>query len=177
MAISVKSRKILWGRSGNRCGVCQRELVVDATSTDDESVIGEECHIVSGKGQGPRHDPAFPADRLDELENLILLCRTHHKIVDEQHETYTVDVLKRLKENHEKWISATLTEEKRNQPVRIRHIKNNLPTHLVRLTTGRDIMVVVEGAMAYSFDHDDLQSDVEVELIGGFLQEVQDWGD
>jgi hypothetical protein len=63
-----KTRKILWGRSGNRCAVCEHELVVDATAVDDESVVGDECHIVSGKGQGPRYDSAFPSDRLDEKE-------------------------------------------------------------------------------------------------------------
>ncbi|HWP60610.1 MAG TPA: hypothetical protein VNL14_22135 [Candidatus Acidoferrales bacterium] len=66
MAITDKTRKILWGRSGNRCAMCRRELVVEATPTDDESVVGDECHIVSGKGQGPRYDAGFSSDRLDE---------------------------------------------------------------------------------------------------------------
>src|SRR5262249_10495588 len=81
MAIADKARKILWGRSGNRGAICRRELVIDATATDDESVVGEECHIVSAQGQGPRHDPVFPAENLDKPENLILLCRVHHKMV------------------------------------------------------------------------------------------------
>ncbi len=101
MAISEKVRKILWGRSGNRCAICRHELVVNATSADDESVVGEECHIISGKSQGPRYDPEFPADRVDEPENLILLCRTHHKIVDDQFKTYTVDTLSAQKKEHE----------------------------------------------------------------------------
>ena len=47
MAINDKTRKVLWGRSGNRCAICRRELVLDATTVDDVSVVGEECHIVS----------------------------------------------------------------------------------------------------------------------------------
>ena len=31
--------------------------------------------------------------------------------------------------------------------------------------------------MAYAFDHDELSSPEEVELVGGFLQTAQDWGD
>ncbi len=122
MSISDKTRKVLWGKSGNRCAICRRELVVEATPADDESVVGEECHIVSGKGQGPRHDLAFRTDCLDEPDNLVLLCRTHHKMVDDQHETYTAEVLHKIKANHEKWVSSTLTEEKQVQPVRIRRI-------------------------------------------------------
>jgi predicted restriction endonuclease len=87
MPISDKTRKILWGRSGNRCAFCRHELVIDATTADDESVIGEECHILSRKGQGPRYDSSYPSEQLDEAENLILLCRIHHKMVDDQHET------------------------------------------------------------------------------------------
>ena len=64
------------------------------------------------------------AGRLPPIEpdNLVLLCRTHHKMVDDQHETYTAEVLHKIKANHEKWVSSTLTEEKQVQPVRIRRI-------------------------------------------------------
>lgn len=177
MAITNKTRKILWGRSGNRCAICRRELVVDATALDDESVVGEECHIVSGKGQGPRYNSSFPSDQLDESKNLILLCRVHHKMVDDQFETYTVDVLRSLKANHEKWVSSTLTEPQVTPPIRVRRIKENIPTHLNRLTSGRDIFAVVDGASAYAFDNDELKSELEVDLVSSFLQEAQDYGD
>jgi hypothetical protein len=88
MAISEKTRKLLWGRSGNRCAVCRQELVIDGTDKSDDSVVGDECHIVSGAGRGPRHDPAVREAELDAAENLILLCRVHHKMVDDQGETY-----------------------------------------------------------------------------------------
>ena len=177
MGITDKARKILWGRSGNRCAICRHELVVDATPADDESVIGDECHIISGSYQGPRYDPAFLPDRLDDPENLILLCRIHHKMVDDQYETYTAELLHRQKANHEKWVSSTLTEGKSLPSVRVRRLKENLPKHLVRLISGQDIMTVVNGACASSFEHDEPQSDAEVELISCFLQEAQDWGE
>jgi hypothetical protein len=179
MATTDKTRKILWGRSGNRCAICRHELVVDATAADDESVVGDECHIVSGKGQGqgPRYDATFPSDRLDEPDNLILLCRVHHKMVDDQHETYTVDLLRSLKANHEKWVSSTLTGQQSTPPVRVRRIKENIPTHFIRLTSGRAVLAVVDGASAFAFDHDELKSQSEVDLVSGFLQEAQDYGD
>lgn len=177
MAISDKSRKILWGRSGNRCAICRHELVIDATALDSDSVVGEECHIVSGKGQGPRYDPSFPIERIDEPENLILLCRVHHKMADDQCETYTAHLLQSLKTNHEAWVASTLSGEKQIPPMRIRRIKENIPTHLIRLNTGKELMNVISSSYAYSFDHDEPQSEAEVQILSGFLQEVQDWGE
>src|SRR5437016_5965776 len=127
MAITDKTRKLLWGRSGNRCAICRRELVIDSTSVDDESVIGDECHIVSERKLGPRYDPAVSLELIDKAENLILLCRVHHKMVDDQFETYTVEVLRALKKNHGSWVSSALTEEKQIPPVRIKRIKENIP--------------------------------------------------
>ena len=83
MTISDKTRKILWGKSGNQCAKCRIKLVVNATEADDQSLVGEECHIVSSKAGGPRFDPTFPTSRLDEYENLILLCRVDHKTIDD----------------------------------------------------------------------------------------------
>lgn len=177
MAATEKTRKILWGRSGNRCVMCRRELIVAATPADDESVVGDEAHIASAAGQGPRHDPEYPSDRLDEPANLILLCRVHHKMVDDQHETYTADMLRRLKANHEKWVSSSLCEVSPRSHIRVRRVRENIPSHLVRLTSGREIMTVVDGAYGFSFDHEEPQSQTEVDLLSEFLQEAQDWGD
>lgn len=177
MPISDKTRKILWGRSGNRCALCRHVLVVDATSLDDESIVGDECHIISAQGQGPRHDPSFPVEQLDDAGNLILLCRVHHKMVDDQTETYTVQLLRELKTNHERWVSTTLSNEKRPSQVRIRRIKENIPAHLPRLSSGRDLLNLISGAFGFSFEHDEPQSEEEAEFLAGFLQEMQDWGD
>src|SRR5262249_42781807 len=75
MAITDKTRKLLWGRSGNRCALCRNELIMDRTPADDESIVGDEAHIHSGQEGGPRYDPNFPQDRIDKYDNLILLCK------------------------------------------------------------------------------------------------------
>jgi len=178
MAISDKTRKALWARSGNRCAICRHELVTNPTSRSRESVVGEECHIISSKPGGPRYDSGFPLAKIDKPENLILLCRVHHKMVDDQRETYTVAVLSSLKENHEKWVAEQLAEQEPLLPrVRVRRIKENIPQSLDRLLTGSDVFAIVSGTVAYQFDHDELHDEAEVELVGSFLQELQDYGD
>jgi hypothetical protein len=108
MAITERTRKLLWGPSGNKCAYCRRTLSIDATAESDESVVGDECHIVSRKGEGPRYDPTYPPNRIDDVDNLLLLCRVDHKRVDDQSETYTPDVLRKLKADHEDWVAAAM---------------------------------------------------------------------
>lgn len=177
MAITNKTRKVLWGRSGNRCAICKNEIVIHATPNDNEAVVADECHIISSRPNGPRHDPSYPSERLDSYENLLLLCRTHHKLVDDQTATFTTDILRQMKSNHEVWVSQKLGDDDRPKPIRIRRVKQNIPSFLSRLTTGKEVLDLVINAMGYSFDHDDLKSQQEVDVVGGFLQVVQDWGD
>ncbi|WP_438045036.1 hypothetical protein [Sorangium sp. So ce128] len=98
-------------------------------------------------------------------------------MVDDQYETYDVELLHTLKSNHERWVSSKLTEERETPPVRIRRIKKNIPSHLVRLMTGKDIINLVYGAAAFSFQLDEFQSQEETDLVAGFLQDAQDWGE
>ncbi|MCK4376771.1 MAG: HNH endonuclease, partial [Actinomycetia bacterium] len=81
---------------------------MDATTQDDDSVVGDECHIVSDRPNGPRHNPEFLIDEIDSYPNIILLCRIHHKMVDDQSEKFTADFLRRLKAKHTRWVAETL---------------------------------------------------------------------
>lgn len=89
MTISVKSRKLLWGNAANRCSFpeCKKKLVMDETETDDVSIIGEECHIIAREDGGPRGNPKLSKDRRDLYNNLVLMCRNHHKVIDDQEST------------------------------------------------------------------------------------------
>lgn len=107
MAISEKTRKILWGRSGNRCAICKTELVLEKDPFSVHLNIGEECHIISRQPNGPRFEQLDSFD-YDSSENLLLLCCNHHKMVDEQIKTYPKDKLKGLKVEHELWVKSNL---------------------------------------------------------------------
>ena len=56
MAVTLKTQVMLWGRAAHRCAFpdCRLPLVSDPTETDDESLIGEVCHIVGQSAAGPR---------------------------------------------------------------------------------------------------------------------------
>ncbi len=110
MSITLKTRKMLWGRAANRCAYCRKELVIDSTETDDESVVGEECHIVGEKEDGPRGISPLTHEQRDKYGNLVLLCCVHHKMVDDQPGEYSVDRLTQLKNEHESWVRTSLAE-------------------------------------------------------------------
>jgi hypothetical protein len=97
MAVTIKTQVMLWGRAAHRRSFpdCRLTLVTDATETDDESLIGEICHMVGQSTIGPRGEP--PVGQRDKYSNLILLCRNHHKVVDDQRGSYTVERLQEMK--------------------------------------------------------------------------------
>lgn len=177
MTIADKTRKVLWGRSGNRCAICRQKMFVDETELDAESVVGDECHIISGAPNGPRHDPNFPAEEINEISNLLLLCRVHHKMVDDQYETYSTELLRSIRSNHEKWVESKLKDIEEIPPVRIRRFKNEIPTHLPVITSGKDLFNLASGCHGSYQNYSDDLSDDEVEVIGSFLQNLQDWID
>jgi len=169
---------LLWGRSANRCAICKQELVIDSTPHDDESIIGEECHIISARNNGPRYQPDYPKEKVDSYENLILLCSVHHKMIDDQYETYTREILYHIKNTHEKWVFEKFENtEKEFKPPKIKRVKENIPEYLRRLTTSQSLLEIMDGADACYLSHDELKDEYETEQVGTFLQMVQDWGD
>jgi len=112
-SISSKDQKILWGRSGNRCALpeCRTLLVINKTVSDREAIIGEMAHI---KGENPtaaRYDANMSDNERNGYDNLILLCGNHHKMIDDQPNTYTVEKLKEIKATHENWIESMTESE------------------------------------------------------------------
>lgn len=106
---------MLWGRAANRCAICRMELVMDASETDDESLVGEACHIVAQSINGPRGIADLTQEQRDKFANLILLCNVHHKVIDDQPTTYTVEQLLTTKANHELWVRRQLNFDQQKQ--------------------------------------------------------------
>lgn len=91
--------KKLYGLHGNQCAFpsCQQELITADTKTN----ISDICHIEGGEQNSPRYNPNLSPKQLNDYENLILMCKNHHKIIDSDVVTYTVEYLQKIKREHE----------------------------------------------------------------------------
>jgi hypothetical protein len=107
----VKSRDIsrsveamLWGRAAGRCQFdgCNRELWKSPV-TQERVNLAEKAHIYSFSTGGPRGNRGVDANRLNALENLILVCDICHKTIDKNwsSDRYTVEQLQQWKATHE----------------------------------------------------------------------------
>lgn len=99
-----KTRKELWSKAAGRCSICNKWLFEPA-----HTCIGEECHIISEAENGPRHQKGI--DDYSCYDNLILLCRNHHKEIDDNPSIFTIEKLKHIKKEHEKKINKQLKKE------------------------------------------------------------------
>jgi hypothetical protein len=109
MAITGATRKMLWGRAHNQCAFpgCIQALTLhiddDASGDTQLIVIGEEAHIRAQSAGGPRYDPDYPRDKVDSYENLVLMCPTHHTLIDSKNGAgHALKDLLKIKEAHER---------------------------------------------------------------------------
>ncbi len=113
--IPDKDQNILWGKAAALCSMpnCKEKLIYEANDAIPSSAtkIGENCHIVGENKGSARYDSSFTDDEKCRYPNLILLCRNHHKIVDDDPITWTVEKLHEIKSAHEKWVEENISKD------------------------------------------------------------------
>jgi len=105
--------KILYGLAAGRCAFsdCHNEIVLEQLGDEKRKQIGKIAHIVAHSATGPRADSSYPKEKLDTYDNWILLCPTCHDTVDALDSKYTVKELRKIKADHERWVSSALAKE------------------------------------------------------------------
>lgn len=93
----------LFALSGNQCAFPD----CDAPMLEETTIVGEISHIYAQRPGGPRYKEGLGEEELHAIENLILLCPKHHKIVDEHPEQYDAAWLRRIKADHESRVDTT----------------------------------------------------------------------
>lgn len=123
----------LWVRSGGRCEFkgCNQPLWQDDL-TLTEMNRAYIAHIVADTPTGPRGDPILSPLLGKDIGNLMLLCATHHKLVDvDDIASYPVDRLKVFKREHEQRIEylTGLDEQAKTQVLILRdNVADRRPT-------------------------------------------------
>lgn len=168
MAISNITRKKLWAKSGNRCAICKQKLIMSNANCVDYN-IGEECHIVSSKETGPRHESGWTD--YDTYDNLILLCRNHHKTIDDavNISLYSKQRLLELKSKHEKWVEKRLSNKE--------NISNEKGYKVNIISTGLELFSIIAGTYAIKRTHDPITDKESANYVGSIWQALSYYTD
>src|SRR5260370_35854748 len=88
---------MLFARSGNQCAFpkCRATIAVNETLT------GEVCHIRGARPGSARYDPGQTDVERHAYANLVLMCPTHHTVIEDDEEAYAVERLCMIKAAHE----------------------------------------------------------------------------
>lgn len=92
----------LWVRAGGRCEYCNEYLLEDEFSGFPVN-LGERAHIVGATegARSPRGNAHLEASERDLVDNLVLLCGRHHRVIDRLIVEHTVEGLRAMKRRHE----------------------------------------------------------------------------
>lgn len=103
-SIPLRTQLKLWVISGGRCQFpgCPEFLLHDRL-TLSEGNYSNISHIISWTASGPRGDIVLSPKLGKDISNLMLTCQVHGKLIDKKEniQTYTVDFLGKVKEEHE----------------------------------------------------------------------------
>ena len=106
--ISVRVVKELYAKSGNCCAFsgCNEQLFEDAN-------VGQICHIQGVSPGSARYNPDLSEEVVNGIDNLILLCSNHHKLIDEREDLFPVEKLLEMKKTHENIVSQAIFQSNR----------------------------------------------------------------
>jgi hypothetical protein len=121
--IPQKIQSALWARAAGRCQYrgCNHDLVGDLVAGRQDALFGFIAHIVADSADGPRGDPVRSPLLAKSLENLMLMCGTHHKLIDvDAAADHPEHVLLAMKTEHETRIAlvAGIDDERASHVLR-----------------------------------------------------------
>lgn len=110
LSVLEKDQKILWSRAAGRCAIatCRVKVTLNEKA-GGQGTVGDMAHIIGYEKKSARSiSPLTPRER-NAYDNLVLLCRHHHGIVDTDVAAYPVEVLHAIKAAHEAWVEDSLS--------------------------------------------------------------------
>lgn len=137
----------LWARSAGICCYpgCAEILYRDQAVFWEPINLGEQAHNVASSANGPRGDAARSANLSDDPENLLMLCRKHHKTADALADEYREETLTRWKRRHEDAVrhAAQLTRGEAVFPLIVQSLQ--IGGHDVHVDETQVIRAILDG--------------------------------
>ena len=142
---SVFTKMVLCANAAGRCEFegCNKYLFEDYVTRKNFNGTNL-AHIIASSPDGPRGDEKLSYELSDKLENLMLLCPEHHKLIDESVAEYSVEKLRAMKQKHEGKIKQLGTQIGLPEAMIVRFIspiKNSNPSNIAYF----DAVEAIEG--------------------------------
>lgn len=96
--------KRLFALSGNVCAFPGCTILLASTG----NLAGHICHIKGARPGAKRYDPSQTDEERHDLANLMLMCPTHHQVIDSNDSIFSVAALTQVKAAHEQRMSPQL---------------------------------------------------------------------
>lgn len=113
-------RYLLWAKSAGRCQFdgCNKPLWRDGI-TQIEMSFAEVAHIIGDRPKGPRGKASLSEAYCKDVNNLMLMCLDHHKMIDQILNIYSDEVLRQMKKAQEARIelATAISPDKTSQVV------------------------------------------------------------
>ena len=120
--ITEPKKLFLMGLCGGKCEFrgCEKSIVEDML-TGDKVNFSNYAHIIASSTNGPRGDKILSSKLSNDVNNIMVLCRDHHKEIDDLPEKYTVDILKNMKSEHENYVREIMKIKKERKVMGIKY--------------------------------------------------------
>jgi hypothetical protein len=99
----------LWSVAAGRCEICHKKLYV-SSMTGQLVNISQKAHIRAFSPNGPRYSES--QNNPHELDNLMLLCAEHHKLIDTNPEDFPTEWLMQQKKDFEEKVDAVIDTQR-----------------------------------------------------------------
>ena len=100
---SSVTKQLLAARAGHVCSCPDCRAPTSGPQLEKDKVVtaGDAAHITAASPNGPRYDASLSSEERRKHNNGIWLCVTHARIVDQDQSRYTVEELRRWKQDAE----------------------------------------------------------------------------
>lgn len=122
-AIPRKTSLFLHVRAGGRCEFDNcNSYILEHEPTGAPGLYSEQAHIWAFSERGPRGRGRRRPKDINSVDNLMLLCKNCHTKIDSEPDVYTVEVLRKFKQDHEERIFSLtgLAKDRDTVPVVLR---------------------------------------------------------
>lgn len=93
--------ELLAKQAGQTCSRCKRHTSGGNSNPQKATIVGEAAHIEGARLSDRRYNPQMTTEERSNIKNGIWLCNSCHKEIDDDPIKYSVELLHKMKVEHE----------------------------------------------------------------------------